>query len=109
MNTKIGRVGRAALAAAALAALPAAAAAELVTVIAAPPVPSLFVAAPRITAAVPVVTFGGPYYGSCSREEETVGAVEATTVEARAQYWAYLMKQPGFSIRSLTRNPGSDI
>lgn len=46
--------------------------------------------------------------GSCGNASKTIDALEGAIVEAQAQYWAYLMKQPGFS-GSHADIPGADI
>lgn len=99
MTTMIGRVGLAAAVGAVLAAAPAGASAALVNVIAPTALLATGAAAPSSAAET----------DPCSRAAETVYALESSVVEARAQYWAYLMKQPGFSLRDLTHEPGSEI
>ena len=46
--------------------------------------------------------------GSCTNYPQTISALEGSTVEARAQYSAFLIKQPGFP-GSQSDIPGSDI
>lgn len=46
---------------------------------------------------------------SCSGRRRRLGRLNAELVDAKARYWAARMKAPGFSMRALTKNPGSEI
>ncbi|MDO8805122.1 MAG: hypothetical protein Q7R35_11870 [Elusimicrobiota bacterium] len=46
---------------------------------------------------------------SCPGRWSLVAKLNEELVDAKARYWALKMKAPGFSLRSLTRNPGSEI
>jgi len=46
---------------------------------------------------------------SCSGRWSLIAKLNTELVDAKARYWAYKMKAPGFSIRGLTKNPGSEI
>lgn len=46
---------------------------------------------------------------SCSGRRRLLDKLNAELVDAKARYWAAMMKTPGFSMRTLTRNPGSEI
>lgn len=48
-------------------------------------------------------------FTDCSRGRTWVENIQRETVDIRARYWAYKMKQPDFSFKSLTSNPGSEI
>ncbi len=47
--------------------------------------------------------------GSCSGRRSAAARLNAELVDAKARFWAAKMKTPGFSVRALTRNPGSEI
>lgn len=46
---------------------------------------------------------------SCGERWKQTGAKNLLLLDAKARYWAGRMKEPGFSISSLTRNPGTEI
>jgi len=46
---------------------------------------------------------------SCAARKTRLSGLNSELVEAKALYWAAKMKEPGFSIRGLTRNPGTEI
>ncbi len=46
---------------------------------------------------------------SCDDWEEAVRVRQAATIELKARYWASKMREPGFSSKRLTRNPGSEV
>lgn len=46
---------------------------------------------------------------ACSRWEERVDRLQASTLDLKARHWAARLRAPGFSTRALTRNPGSEI
>lgn len=46
---------------------------------------------------------------SCPDRRSLLTKLNAELVDAKARYWAVKMKTPGFSLRGLTRNPGSEI
>lgn len=48
-------------------------------------------------------------YLDCSDGKIWVDNIQNETIDIRAKYWAYKMKQPDFSFKSLTSNPGSEI
>ncbi|PKM97373.1 MAG: hypothetical protein CVU79_08630 [Elusimicrobia bacterium HGW-Elusimicrobia-3] len=45
----------------------------------------------------------------CAERKMLLGKLNAGMVDAKARHWAAKMKEPGFSIRGLTRNPGTEI
>lgn len=45
----------------------------------------------------------------CAERKRLLGKLNAGLVDAKARHWAAKMKEPGFSIRGLTRNPGTEI
>lgn len=45
----------------------------------------------------------------CSGWEGRVDGLQASTLELRARYWAGRLREPGFRVSDLRRNPGSDI
>jgi TolB-like protein len=47
--------------------------------------------------------------GSCESRKRRVNDLNFKLVDAKARYWAEKMKEPGFTIRGLTRNPGTEI
>ena len=51
----------------------------------------------------------GPGQGSCADRKMRLTGLNSELVEAKALYWAAKMKEPGFSIRGLSRNPGTEI
>jgi hypothetical protein len=103
-TSKARRCGWPGIAAAMLLAAPMSARAMLVTVVApAAQAPASFGSISAImTGTSPAVS------GSCADAPRNVEALEGAIVEARAQYWAYLMRQPGFS-GSQADIPGADI
>lgn len=46
---------------------------------------------------------------TCNARKTRLAAMQRTAVEAKAKYWALRMREPGFSSRKLTRNPGGEI
>lgn len=46
---------------------------------------------------------------SCAERRAKLGRLNSELVDAKARYWAGRMREPGFSIRGLTRNPGTEI
>ena len=50
-----------------------------------------------------------PGQGSCADRKMRLTGLNSELVEAKALYWAAKMKEPGFSIRGLSRNPGTEI
>lgn len=50
-----------------------------------------------------------PGQGSCAGREMRLAGLNSELVDAKALYWAAKMKEPGFSIRGLKRNPGTEI
>lgn len=50
-----------------------------------------------------------PGPASCADRRTRLAGRNAKLVDAKARYWANRMKEPGFSIRGLTGNPGSEI
>ena len=51
----------------------------------------------------------GPGQGSCADRKMRLTGLNSELVEAKALYWAAKMKEPGFSVRGLSRNPGTEI
>lgn len=51
----------------------------------------------------------GPGQGSCAGRKMRLAGLNSELVEAKALYWAAKMKEPGFSVRGLSRNPGTEI
>jgi len=47
--------------------------------------------------------------GSCAGRKQRLAGLNSALVDAKALYWAAKMKEPGFSIRGLSRNPGTEI
>jgi len=96
--------GRACAAALLLAIAPMPARAMLVTVVS--PVPQAsepFASLPVFAAAAATAASG-----SCKKSFQAISALEGSIVEVQAQYWAYLIKQPGFS-GSRADIPGAGI
>lgn len=50
-----------------------------------------------------------PGQGSCADRKMRLTGLNSELVEAKALYWAARMKEPGFSVRGLSRNPGTEI
>lgn len=50
-----------------------------------------------------------PGQGSCADRKMRLAGMNSELADAKAMYWAAKMKEPGFSIRGLKRNPGSEI
>ena len=50
-----------------------------------------------------------PGQGSCADRKMRLTGLNSELVEAKALYWAAKMKEPGFSVRGLSRNPGTEI
>lgn len=50
-----------------------------------------------------------PVNQSCAGRQSLITKLNAELVDTKARYWALKMKAPGFNIRSLTKNPGSEI
>ncbi|HCC46786.1 MAG TPA: hypothetical protein DEQ38_01515 [Elusimicrobia bacterium] len=46
---------------------------------------------------------------SCGERWKQAGEKNSRLLDAKARYWAGRMKEPGFSISGLTRNPGTEI
>lgn len=46
---------------------------------------------------------------SCADRKLRLTGLNSELVDAKALYWAAKMKEPGFSIRGLSRNPGTEI
>ena len=46
---------------------------------------------------------------SCNSRRLQLTKLNSKLVDSKARYWAAKMKEPGFSSRSLTKNPGSEI
>lgn len=46
---------------------------------------------------------------SCGERWKQAGAKNSLLLDAKARYWAGRMKEPGFSLSGLTRNPGTEI
>lgn len=45
----------------------------------------------------------------CAERKRRLAKLNEGMVDAKARHWAEKMKEPGFSIRGLTRNPGTEI
>lgn len=45
----------------------------------------------------------------CAERKLRLAEMNAGLVDAKARHWAAKMKEPGFSVRGLTRNPGTEI
>ena len=58
---------------------------------------------------VPVPDLGEEPFKSGASCQTSVDAVESRLLDFKARYWAERLKDPAFSIRSLRRNPGSEI
>ena len=58
---------------------------------------------------VPVPDLGDEPFKSGASCQTSVDAVESRLLDFKARYWAERLKDPAFSIRSLRRNPGSEI
>ncbi|MDP3543470.1 MAG: FlgO family outer membrane protein [Elusimicrobiota bacterium] len=58
---------------------------------------------------VPVPDLGDEPFKSGASCRTSVDEVERRIVDFKARYWAERLKDPAFSIRSLKRNPGSEI
>lgn len=50
-----------------------------------------------------------PGQGSCADRKMRLTGLNSELVDAKALYWAAKMKEPGFSVRGLSRNPGTEI
>ncbi len=50
-----------------------------------------------------------PGQGSCAGRKMRLTGLNSELVETKARYWAAKMKEPGFTIRGLSRNPGTEI
>jgi hypothetical protein len=96
--------GRSGLAIVLLAAAAMPARAMLVTVFS----PAAQAAEPFASAPVFAADAAAAASGSCRNSPQAVSALEGSIVEAKAQYWAYLIKQPAFS-GSRADIPGADI
>lgn len=46
---------------------------------------------------------------SCEGVSARLAGLNSGLIDAKARYWAAKMKEPGFSVRLLTRNPGTEI
>lgn len=49
------------------------------------------------------------YSQNCSEGIKWINNIQRETIEQRARYWAWKMKQNDFSLKSLSFNPGSEI
>lgn len=58
---------------------------------------------------VPVPDLGDEPFKSGASCQTSVDAVESRILDFKARYWAERLKDPAFSMRSLKRNPGSEI
>lgn len=58
---------------------------------------------------VPVPELGGDLFNNGGSCQTSVDEVERRIVDFKARYWAERLKDPAFSMRSLKRNPGSEI
>ena len=47
--------------------------------------------------------------GSCAERRSELRELNKRSVLVKAKYWAMKMNEPGFSYKSLTRNPGSEL
>ncbi|PIS46825.1 MAG: hypothetical protein COT17_06635 [Elusimicrobia bacterium CG08_land_8_20_14_0_20_51_18] len=47
--------------------------------------------------------------GTCSKSLEDLKKAQGKSVDLKAKYWTQKMREPGFSVKSLTRNPGSEF
>lgn len=45
----------------------------------------------------------------CEKAERAINFLESSVLEIGAKYWASKLKDKSFDVRSLTKNPGSDI
>lgn len=45
----------------------------------------------------------------CEKAERAINVLESSVLEIGAKYWASRLKSKDFDIRTLTKNPGSDI
>lgn len=50
-----------------------------------------------------------PGRASCAERKRRLAGLNSELVDAKALYWAAKMKEPGFSVRGLSRNPGTEI
>lgn len=50
-----------------------------------------------------------PGQGSCADRKMRLAGLNSELADAKALYWAEKMKEPGFSVRGLKRNPGTEI
>ncbi len=50
-----------------------------------------------------------PGQGSCAGRKMRLTGLNSELVETKARYWAAKMKEPGFTVRGLSRNPGTEI
>ncbi|MDD2806003.1 MAG: hypothetical protein PHV33_10645 [Elusimicrobiales bacterium] len=50
-----------------------------------------------------------PGHGSCADKKLRLTRLNSELVDAKALYWAAKMKEPGFRVSGLTRNPGTEI
>ncbi len=50
-----------------------------------------------------------PGQGSCADRKMRLSGLNSELVDIKARYWAAKMKEPGFTIRGLSRNPGTEI
>lgn len=46
---------------------------------------------------------------TCDGRKASLAVKNSGLIDAKARYWAAKMKEPGFSVRLLTRNPGTEI
>lgn len=50
-----------------------------------------------------------PGQGSCADRKMRLAGLNSELVDAKALYWAAKMKEPGFDLRALRKNPGTEI
>jgi len=74
-----------------------------------PELPAGWGDSPAVTGASFRDAVSGSGSGSCSGRRSAAARLNAELVDAKARFWAARMKAPGFSLRALTRNPGSEI
>ncbi len=75
-----------------------------------PPVPELDWAAPPVTAPAPSdLRDAMAEEDACSSALKRLRELNAKALDLKARYWAAKLKDPSFSLASLTRNPGSEL
>ena len=60
-------------------------------------------------APLPAILRDLPEADPCGAADKAVYALESSIADSQAQFWAYLMHQPKFSVRRLARKPGEEI